>query len=398
MKPSMRICINIDRIFWFILIVLFIKPGYFDTIPILDFMFTAARVLIFFILVLRLVLINRQYSKVVVLTAAYAGIPVIMTIVYSGDLYSAIKNASIILGSVLLMQYMEEKRHTKMISDLCLVMETLIYINLATILLFPKGLWMYRTDYNWNSSRFWFFGLRNIHTTYLMFGCFLSAINLHFSKKNIRNTVRCVAIHAASAVTIILIDSGAGYIMMTAYALLMVVVQVIIKKRLSFQLVVWFHVVLFYAITWFSATTLFSDFFLLFGKEGTATGRLSIWFNVWQWITKKPFLGYGIMKTNELVWLKKIAAGATTGHNTMIDILFRGGYVTFVFFIILLLAVGNNLKRCSADAYLYNLISISFASFFLTFQTEGGFAGVGLFMMVGLLWCMPAIFEKNQVG
>lgn len=379
-----------NQIIIVLIYLMFLQPAYFNIFPVLDAVSNILRVTIFIVLTIYFI-VNKKISPELVCTAAYTVFPLLMTILSRGKIYPAFRIVVLGLGILMWSEYLG-KRHPKLaIESLTFLLEVLVYANILTIVLVPKGLFHYTTATGWTSDKCWLLGLRNGHIPYLLLGCFCSGLRYYYSKKQAFDKFRLILMHIVAVLTIYLLESGGGYVAFTAYFLMLIGIRLFKKVRIDFSVAIVFHVVLFFAITVFSATLLFTDFFALFGKNGTATGRIYLWATMWKHIAEKPVFGHGYMNDKDLMWLQFAAAGATTGHNAMIDMMFRGGFVTLVLFVLLLFSVRKKLRFLSQDKQIYNYAVISFIALFLPFQSEGGMDSTILFSMIGLLSILPKI-------
>ena len=60
--------------------------------------------------------------------------------------------------------------------------------------------------------------------------------------------------------------------------------------------------------------------------------------------------GTRVMKAENLRWLSNIGAGSVSNHNSMIDICFRGGALTFIVYCIMLMSAGKFLDNSTINA------------------------------------------------
>ena len=379
-----------ERQFWhmgyFILFLSFLKPSYFGEIPFWDRFFNAMRIATFLILFVKRIIFDKELSVLVLCTLIYTAIPVLMTVINSGDYAQGFIFMGMLVGSVMLVETCGKKDIVGLINIFSFLYELLIYVNLITIILFPNGLYRYTTSIGWTSNQVWLFGLRNGHPSWLLCGLFFCGLHANVCQNKFTGILRYICLYAAAIYTVILLKSGTGYVMITVYTLLMLVFIGYGKFRFHANLAVFSQVVLFIAITAFSATMLFENFFMLFGKDGTATGRILVWRTTWLRILDKPIFGHGIMNSNDLWWLQRIAAGATTAHNTMLDIIFRGGIVGLVAYLVYLCIVAKRLDICKNSIRLYNFATISIFCMLLIFQSEGGAGSSNLFIMTSVIY------------
>lgn len=385
----------IRKLIILIVYLAYLQPAYFDQFSALDLLFNSIRVSTFLLLLLYF-LLCKKVSRLFVCSIAYSSITFLMTVIQGGDVIKGFRLIVIVLGVVLWSDYLGRRSPHAALSILNSLLTLILCINFLTIILFPNGLYHYTTETGWSSNRVWFLGLRNSHIKYLGLGCFCSGLKYLYSDRGGLDKFRVILVHGITILTVIDLDSGAGYVMLAAYFLMLVAIRCFRNIRIDFSVGIIFHVVLFVLITLFSATMLFSDFFELFGKNGTASNRITLWAAMWAHIFESPILGHGYMVSKNLRWLQILAAGATTGHNAMLDMAFQGGLVTVLSFVFLLFEVRKRMARLSQNIFLYNYAVISFVAFFLSMQSEGGMDSPVLFLMIGMLSILPNIHSAEE--
>lgn len=374
----------------------FIKPDYLSRFPLIDTTFNVIRIICVLFLLFRCMIL-KKVSRLFILEGLFALVPWLVTAYSAGDVYLASVSAFIVVGTILWMDYIGHRAPAIMLQTLNLLMELLLYTNLLTIIFVPQGLYEYTTMSTWSSNAVWLFGLRNSHPVFLVLGCFCADLKYYYSRRRLRDMLRLAALHITALATSLLLDSGIGYFAFSLYLVLMLFCYMAKHTKLQFSTVVIIHIALFFALTAFSITLQFTGLLSLIGKSNTASGRTVIWATMWAHIMQKPFLGHGYMKTADLRWLTSIAAGAATGHNYMIDILFRGGVVTYIVFVAMLFELNRILEEGKLELHLYNLVSGAFFCLYLTMQSEGKTGiPVALFTMIALIAMIPNLDQAER--
>ena len=347
------------------------------------------KIMFFLFLVLRNVFINRRLSPIVILAFIYAMIPAAVTFINGGKYVSVIRNIVVLPSTIMWCDYLKEKCSHIVINSLTFLLECLIYINLLTIIFVPDGLYLFEPIEGTISNRVWFLGYRTGHNIYLIFGCICGYIRYLYSKRRFFDWIRLIALFIASITTVIFIGTGTGYVVITAFILSMLFCTFSKKIRMKFSWAVIFHVILFFAISAFSASEFFAGYFNLFGKSTTMTGRTDIWAATWLRVIQSPIFGYGYMNDSDLLWLRLLASGATTSHNAFMDMLFRGGIVTFILFIVILVVAGRQLEKNKLSLHFNNVLICLYICMFFVMQSESGMDSVILFTMIGLITVLP---------
>lgn len=374
----------ISRLSIIVIYFSYLQPAYFDQFRIFDLLFNSIRILSFIFLVLYYVL-RRRIPILFLYAIVYSGIIFLVTLFNQGDIFKGFRLVVIVLGALMWTDYLGVNCPDISLNILDLLMTLLLCANYLTIIIAPNGLYHYSTIYGWSSNNVWLLGLRNAQIKYLGLACFCSAIKYYYSKRSVIDKIRIMIVHGITLLTVIKLKSGGGYVMLTAYYIMLVVIIFFRNVKIDFSVGIIFHVALFVLITLFSATMLFSGFFELFGKNGTASNRITLWAAMWSNIIDHPIFGHGYMLSNHLGWLQFLAAGAVTGHNAMLDIFFHGGLVAFICFVLLLFETRKRMAPMSHHTFIYNYSVISFVAFYLIMQSEGGMDSPVLFLMIGIL-------------
>lgn len=322
MKLSIKVKVSINRIIIFLVYLVYIHPAYFDQFAFLDMALLVLKAGLFLIF-LFLALVNRKVSRLTMLLCIVSVIPAFVTFIQGGNYYKAVSTCVNIAGPILWSEYIGKRYPTAIVDSLSVLLELLVYANLLTIIFVPNGLYHFVKSTGWHSDRVWLFGLRNAHTMYLILGVFTSSLKYYYSKRHSRDRVRLILMHVCCILTIYMLESGGGYIAFAVYYILLCCI--FLKRfRIDFSIAIMFNVVFFFFLTTLSVSTVFSNLLALIGKDITLSGRSRIWQEVWQHIFNKPFFGHGFMRDENMTWLMRIAAGATSGHNLMIDVLYGG--------------------------------------------------------------------------
>ena len=211
------------------------------------------------------------------------------------------------------------------LNSLNIVLSLLLFLNLISIIIFPKG--MYSNDiYDSN----WFFGYKNIQIFYIFPTLIVSYLNNKTKKINkifIWNLIisTFMVFHCFSANSVVV------YCLFLIYIFFQ---NIITKKYLFFNIknYVICHFVLFFMFIILKIQYLFDWLVVqILHKSLTFTGRTIIWDRVLVLIKRKPLLGYGF-QTNEIVSNYLGNRAFVHAHNTILDIVYKGGLLTLLVF------------------------------------------------------------------
>lgn len=390
-----------SKIVWMLIFLVFIKPAYFGTIAELDQLFNGIRIVAVVFLLIYYLIRKHRLFKLSALLLLYSMIPLFSTFINSGNIINACTLCVVSFGSAMVMDIAAQKKNDVMIDALYGILEILVYANLIAIILFPNGLYLFATESGWISDQAWVLGLRNAQTSYLLLACIVDVAYWYIKPRRIRTSIRCLCLYIAVFITIDYLKIGSGYL---SYFLMTILFVVVFLKKsicIPFKAVVISHIVIFFVITSLgnlsSISVLGNTLEMLVGRSGTLSARFHIWTVSWNKVLESPLWGHGILNLNQLTWLSSIAAGATTTHNTFLDIWFRGGLLCFSSFCMILVYVNRRLEFLKAkNQNLYNACSIGFFAFFVVAQAEGAMSGAAMYVLIGLIWALPKMIEARK--
>lgn len=394
-KPSQ------SKILWMLLLLAFLKPAYFGTITELDKLFNGVRILVVLFMAFYYVVLKKKMLKFSCAFFLFSIVPLLSTFLNSGNVFNAFAFSAVSFGSVMIMELGYEKDGFFLIDALYSILEILVYANLVTMLMFPHGLYLYETSTGWISDQAWILGLRNAQTTYLILACIVDVIYWRLTPKKRDHTIRCCCLYFAVFITINTLKIGSGYIGYALMTLLLIITAIQNKVQVKFHVVAIAHIIIFFLMTSLGKLSSFAalgdTLGLIVGRTNTVSARFRIWSIAWDKILSSPIWGYGILNEKQLSWLSSIAAGATTTHNTFLDMWFRGGVLCFGLFCLVLFLINRKLLMIRDDeSYLYNVCGIGFLTFFIVAQAEGAMSGATMYILIGLLWVAPDIVRSRK--
>lgn len=230
----------------------------------------------------------------------------------------------------------DTKNHSsELINGMMLAAETLCYINLLTIILFPGGL--YESTLYWQN---WVLGYKNQFVPYILVFCMIAF--LYRAQGGL--WFREVGIYVASFVSVILADSSTS-IVGIAVLVIIVLLNRVCKIRFNVYWLAIINLALLLIVPVFRLHEVFS--FLIediLGRSMTFTGRTRLWDMIYDAIAAKPWMGYGLQEIEGmerqfgLRW-------AYHAHNLVFDYLYQGGFILLAIYVIMLLVIYKKLRR-----------------------------------------------------
>ena len=390
-----------QKTLWFIVFLAYVNPGYLDRFTVFGLFTTFVKLTVFSYFLLFGVL-RKRISVKILPWIGYSLFPALITIIHTGDVKSELIFSFTILSVAFIFFYMDYRHIYYLVGGLATLMVVLVVINIATIVLVPNGLYLFETDSGWSSRDVWFFGLRNSHTPFLILACFSTVIDYFLCGGRWRWIVT-VSTHIVCIITVVLLSSGGGMVSFSLYyALLLVLTR---KQRTDINpvviktwMMVFVSIIVFLFLSFFAASTNIADTFSFLGDQRVYTmgRRIDIWETVMDHILVSPVWGFGFMNANDLVWLSSLAAGAVSSHNSMMDIWFRGGFVTLLVYYIMLISAGRDVDNNSHINYqLKNYLAVSWFTILLLLQVEGSVMSIPLLSIIGITYVLGKLLKAD---
>lgn len=262
-----------------------------------------------------------------------------------------------------------KKNYNLILKAMMLHCELCTYINLLTIVCFPHGFFS-RTIAAYGSSQEWFLGVHNYFIVWL----FPSLVVASIYKEVIGNKIRANILMISVVITAIINMSGTGRVAIFSFLIIMYLPN-IIKKHMSPMgsmiavLIGTFVIVVLQKFDFLKVVVV--DFL---GKDMTMNSRVMIWSNAIKKIEESPLWGYGyiseqnmpyyIGKINSILW-----KGATHCHCQYLQVLFHGGIIGFLLYIMMLFCAIRSVKKCK-NRKIVNICIISIVVFMIMGITE----------------------------
>ena len=402
-KRVIRINTNIvcsaKKIVWFIVFLAFIKPEYLARNSSFDNISNYIR-MITCILSIMTIIVSMRISQRLVLILVYVLPTLVVTIISEGDVYKAISSTVVIFTVFALFENLNLREIKHKVEILNILLFVIVLIDVVTVLVYPNGLYKLENtrEIFFYTDDVWFLGFKNDHPPYYFLACFTSVLCLFLNNMKKKYVYMVLVIHITSFVGLITMFAGSGIYSFVIYIGFLLFFLKIKSLKVGFELSIKAHLILFALLTTFSLNPVFVRLFSLIGKEHTMAVRANIWNEVWEYVFRSPFWGHGYENSVDLLWLQKIAAGAVTSHNTILDMLLRGGCITAVTFFLILVFIGKNIRWMKIEnKTLYIYLTIIFFATFLLAQTEGFMVNVPIFMMIAIMANLnPETSDKSK--
>ena len=361
-----------------VLLIVLVKPHFFNEIGWLDRLYDNTSVVIaVFLIIASIVSIPIPKSRIWIIM--FYGAMFFTTVCSGGSIYEYMRSNFASLALCLMFDIWLTKSPETLIDGFS-ILGLLVYANFITILLFPKG--MYRTDlYSAN----WLLGYKNYQIRTILPIICMALIRSYWKWGKI--AFRAWILLACSASTLVLVDSATALV---GYTLFLVLLMLYHSKEKTIPPIINMtngiiaSAVILIGIVFFNIQT-FMSFLIenILGKNLTFTGRLSVWKMSILYFLKKPILGYGYLSGDEYEQMYNSSLWAAHPHNYILYILLTGGLLLGIITIIGYWMASQNIKKNIESIY-GKIILFTLCSFLIMGITEAITSTVLLYPMLVL--------------
>ena len=352
--------------------LIMVEPAYMEQFPAINRFYIYGSFLAVIILFF-LVVLERLFNLTILWIGLFYGVGLIATVFGSGEVYAYCKSEFCAL-SMCLMAAVWMRRSPETLIKSAQILQVFVYINLATVILYPDGL--YTTDLYWNN---WFLGYKNPQIRTILPIVALSLIYSYW--KHGRLSLQSYALLACSCATFLLVGSSTALVGMGLFLLLVFLFHSKVKRiprfiNLGTAFVAVF--VLQLGIIFFSVQNHFAWFIEgVLQKSLDFTSRVGIWETALGMVADKPILGYGYLNSEYYTTVFGFV-NATHPHNLILYILCTGGFVLLLVVVLGIIYATVKLDASMESVYSKILFSL-LVCFFVMGITEALTATVMLY-------------------
>lgn len=307
------------------MLLLVVKPAYFGQFPILNFVY-AYGCLICAVFLILLVFFTKKFTKELIWITIFYGCFLFTTFIGgNGNVYNYVRAIFPSVAMCLIFSLWIEKDPDTLIDSFA-VLETFVYINLFTIIIFPQGL--YRTDLY---TQCWFLGYKNPQIRTILPVACLSLIRSY--RKYGKISIRTWLLLGCSAITFALIDSATslvGFAIFLGQFALFHKKSKLLPRFLTLTNAVAATIIVFIAIMLWGIQYLFSGLIeTTLGRDLTFTNRIVVWGRTWALVSQKPLLGYGYLSVSNYTQMLG-SVYYSHPHNFFLNIAMQGGTILII--------------------------------------------------------------------
>ena len=372
------------------MLLVYFEPAYFSQIHFLDMAFDLLK-LASFAFSMFLLVKGGKYPVVYICTLFYYALLLAITYIMAGDVRTVFLQMISASGAVATLFLMSIYIRDWYIKCVITIFELLVYCNCLSVIIAPYGLYRYRTDTGWWTDACWFLGIRNgMSLTYIIM-FYLEWLNYYLDKKEKNRFILYMVISSFtifrinfSSANLIGSGSAGGLVICWTCVLLYYLVP---KKLpfLDFFTAYILNICLFIFLVFFKIQRLFSTILEKYlHKSASLSGRTYLWERAIKQVQKSPWYGYGVEYGRDMAERLKTPASVNTTQNGFLDILYTGGAVLFIAFLITVFICAFLLNKYSLNTEVNFFVGYVTFIFFLCCQSES-LVGVRFFFYLQLL-------------
>ena len=357
----------------FILIIPFLCPNYItNRVAIIGKFINLSKYFeLLILLVIGLVYIGKK-NKIFIFILLYYITMFISCLLNNIPLTNFLNKVVYVIGPLLIIIIFGKKYTYEMILAFLCFYEICIYINMISILKYPQhGLYTiksYFTPFLIEKYDYWFIGIDNSHIMYFIPGLLFSCIYSFYKgdKLSLRTILLLIAI-IISAV----IRWSATTIVFTFLIILFLIFRRWIQNIniLNMKNYIIASLTMNFLIVICRIQNIFKYIIVdILKKDLTFTNRTYIWDDTIKLISKKPILGYGY-ESEAQRYIKGISFHAFHSHNAILDILYFGGIIALLIYLIILFMAAKKLKN-SKEKNLSSILAFFTLLVFIISLTE----------------------------
>ena len=370
----------LNFLFWMIISAVILKPesiAYFGW-TVFDKTLDYFKIVISFVCILAYI-IKKKKSRIVLLAIADKILAVIVTIINGGDIKSALIYT--ITAFVLALMVYWGCENKNIISALYYVLTIFCFINMITIIFFPKGMYSTR-EIGWEKN--WFLGWKTVLPLYTIPESALAFLFYYNTGK-----IRHIFFFLVAIIQPFMEQSAGAMVSSMVLITGFWIAQsdmVKMKRFMNVWAVFIGYLIASYLLIIGNITSNINKmFFTILGKDSTLTTRTTIlWpINVKAFL-QRPIWGYGYLKQNDFLNV----LGAHRAHNMALGILITSGIIGLLIFIYFIRQLHKSTQKyIGTRAYGFCASSI-FALFTAGLIEAYDHIGAGVIIYV-MLYCLP---------
>ena len=361
---------DISALAFIILVIPFYKPGYFDSVSVLDTATNTIRVLFAVLISFLYIKKEKYYSKTLLCLLMFELVFLISTIINGLSIFVFVKN-NVLQMAIFLLFSMYSSRPQLLIKTVFIIAEVLVYLNLLTVFLFPNGMYV-------NITQNWLLGYKNYYLHFFIGFMIVSLLYNHYLAFSYRPYILIITM----IFTLYVVKSSTSLFVFAIFVAMVILANIGNERIFNIWTYTIINIVLFCIMVMGRKISFFGLIIKdIFHKDFTLSGRTRIWDSVIRLIEQKPILGWGLLSYDESIGLIGLTTG-THAHNTILQYIYTGGFISLFFWGLFYYYIANRLWRYR-ETYTAKVLSISIFAYSIGCLAETYSSGL-VFVMFAL--------------
>lgn len=333
-----------DSYLWIVLVLLTLpqlNPKYLGEFVFSNVIVNCLRVISSLVILFWMFAVKRKLSVIVLVIGLQQGYLLLCTFIAGGAVRDCMLSVVAVLSVVMLYDVALEKWEVFLSSQL-FCFEVVIYINLLTEIVFPDSLYVTQDEIMHVVLRKnWFLGFYNNHTQYFLPALMIAFLYKYKTGKKLRTYILTLAIFVSA----VLVWSGGVLVALLGIS----IVYTFFKnwtKIFNYYNYWLLHLVFFISVILLKSQIIFKWLIDdMLGKWHSLEVRMELWDRyIEEFIPQKIIFGYGIEDSIERK-MKVEMKWACHAHNQLLEVLYQGGIINLVLFLIIIIIVGRNIYQ-----------------------------------------------------
>lgn len=305
-------------------------------------------------------------------------------------LMNLIKEVVTSISFFIIVDYLFKNYTNSFINSVFYVLFLLVMLNFAVIILYPKGIY----NIGLSNRSYWLFGHVNNMPSFVYPSLLISAI-IYNKNKGLKKQLSII-LFLVSILSILLGGSATSSIGLVFIAATMVFKRIKINLRSVF---IFSMIFLIIVVIMNSNINIIKIISKLFNRNITFTGRTVIWERVLYYIKNNFIFGYGI----ESAAITELKFGFISPHNRYLYILYRGGIISFILFVLFIFNIDLKTKKFNIDKRLEGLFRftmVTCCSILILFEMEtytGSIIYFSFLLLANFNYINDMIMERKAV-
>ena len=273
------------------------------------------------------------------------------------------------------------------LSAILLCFEIVIYINFATLIIFPDGMYLTETT-NFN----WFLGYDNTHITYFLPPLLIALIYIEMTNKKLRGSLLIIVI------VISCLMRWAATTVMGLAIFLILLIPIFRKntKIFNFKTYMIATLVIFVTMVLLRLQNYLSFLIVdILGKDLTFRNRTPLWDTTIEYIKENILLGCG-WQSNDVRHIMYNSSSVISAHNQILEYVYLGGIPLITIYVYMIFYI-NKISSKIKENKIIQYISIAFFSLQIMYIAEVFINPIIYFILIIALYSDKIVDKYNEL-